>query len=90
MNALHPDPAIDEAHRRDCRDTILLAERLGVKRVITFAGCPGDSETVDRVGVLETKPYADEANRSWIFRTVGYGHSTEFWKAMVGELRLIG
>ncbi|HZS90275.1 MAG TPA: sugar phosphate isomerase/epimerase [Chloroflexota bacterium] len=204
MNALHPDPAIGEAHRRDFRETILLAERLGVERVITFAGCPGDSETarfpnwvtctwpdyfkdliawqweqkvipfwreevafarahgihkiclemhpgdvvyspekllrlreavgetigcnfdpshlfwqgidpvaavrllgdviyhvhakdsrvdpqtVNRVGVLDTKPYADEANRSWIFRTVGYGHGTEFWKALVSELRLIG
>jgi len=204
MNALHPDPRIGEVHRRDFRDTILLAERLGVERVITFAGCPGDSDdathpnwvtcpwpeyfselvtwqwerkvipfwheevafarehgvariclemhpgdvvyspekllrlreavgseigcnvdpshlfwqgidpvaavrllgdavyhvhakdsrvdsqTVNRVGVLDTKPYADEIHRAWIFRTVGYGHSAEFWKALVSELRLIG
>ncbi len=204
MNALHPDRTIAEAHRQDFRDTICLAARLGVERVVTFAGCPGDSDAarypnwvtctwpdyykevlawqweqklipfwreeaeyarghgiskiclemhpgdavyspekllrlrsavgpeigcnfdpshlfwqgidpvaavrllgdviyhvhakdsrvdprnVDLVGVLDTKPYADEANRSWIFRTVGYGHGLEFWKAFVSELRLIG
>ncbi len=204
MNALHPDRSIGETYRQDFRDTIRLAERLGVERVITFAGCPGDSDeakspnwvtctwpnyfhelvtwqweqkvipfwreevgfarrhgvskiclemhpgdvvyspeklfrlretvgpeigcnfdpshlfwqgidpiaairllgdtiyhvhakdsrvdpqTVNRVGVLDTKPYNDELHRSWIFRTVGYGHSLEFWKALVSELRLIG
>jgi len=29
-------------------------------------------------------------NRSWIFRTVGYGHGYEFWKDFVSTLRLIG
>jgi sugar phosphate isomerase/epimerase len=204
MNALHPDRAIGDAHQEDFRNTVRLAGRLGVDRVITFAGCPGDSDeakypnwvtcpwpdyfrelvawqwerkvipfwrehaafarehgvtkiclemhpgdvvyspekllrlreaagteigcnfdpshlfwqgiepcaavrilgeavyhvhakdsrvdplTVDRVGVLDTKPYADEIHRAWIFRTVGYGHSLEFWKAFVSELRLIG
>ncbi len=203
MNALHPDRAISEAHHRDFKDTIGLAQRLRVERVITFAGCPGDSDdakypnwvtcpwpdyfselvtwqweqkvipfwreqvafahehgvkiclemhpgdvvyspekllrlrdavgpqigcnfdpshlfwqgidpcaavrllgdviyhvhakdsrvdplTVNRVGVLDTKPYADEIHRAWIFRTVGYGHSLEFWKDLVSELRLIG
>ena len=41
-------------------------------------------------GVLDTKPYTDEINRSWIFRTVGYGHGAEFWKDFVSTLRLIG
>ncbi len=45
---------------------------------------------MDRVGVLGTKPYADEPRRAWIFRTVGYGHSLEFWKALVSEPRLVG
>lgn len=204
MNALHPDRAISDAHRSDFRDAIRLAEQLGVARVVTFAGCPGDSDhatypnwvtcpwpeyfsdlvhwqweqkvipywreevafarehgidkiclemhpgdvvyspekllrlraavgpeigcnfdpshlfwqgidpvaavrilgdaifhvhakdsrvdplTVDRVGVLDTKPYADEIHRAWIFRTVGYGHGVGFWKALVSELRLIG
>jgi sugar phosphate isomerase/epimerase len=41
-------------------------------------------------GVLDTKPYADEINRSWIFRTVGYGHDVKFWKDFVSNLRLVG
>jgi sugar phosphate isomerase/epimerase len=41
-------------------------------------------------GVLDTKPYTDEINRSWIFRTVGYGHGVEFWKDFVSTLRLVG
>lgn len=40
-------------------------------------------------GVLDTKPYADEAHRSWVFRTVGYGHGYSFWKDFVSALRLI-
>ncbi len=41
-------------------------------------------------GVLDTKPYGDELNRSWIFRSVGYGHDVGFWKDFVSTLRLIG
>jgi sugar phosphate isomerase/epimerase len=41
-------------------------------------------------GVLDTKHYGDEWNRSWIFRTVGYGHGEEFWTDFVSTLRLAG
>jgi len=41
-------------------------------------------------GVLDTKSYADEINRSWIFRTVGYGHDADVWKNIISTLRLIG
>ncbi len=41
-------------------------------------------------GVLDTDHYGKELERSWIFRTVGYGHGTEYWKAIISELRLIG
>jgi len=41
-------------------------------------------------GVLDTKHYGDELNRSWIFRTCGYGHSMEWWKDFVSTLRLVG
>jgi sugar phosphate isomerase/epimerase len=49
-----------------------------------------DPPNVRRNGVLDTKEYTDEVNRSWIFRTVGYGHGPEFWRALVSELRLAG
>ena len=41
-------------------------------------------------GVLDTKHYGDELNRSWIFRTVGYGHGEDFWRAFVSTLRMFG
>lgn len=41
-------------------------------------------------GVLDTKHYGDELNRSWIFRSVGYGNGEEYWKNMVSELRMAG
>ncbi|MBI5093659.1 MAG: sugar phosphate isomerase/epimerase [Candidatus Hydrogenedentes bacterium] len=41
-------------------------------------------------GVLDTKHYGDELGRSWIFRTVGYGHSLEWWKEFMSMLRLVG
>jgi len=41
-------------------------------------------------GVLDTKPYGDEINRGWIFRTVGYGHDDGVWKDMISTLRMVG
>ena len=41
-------------------------------------------------GVLDTKHYSDELNRSWIFRTVGYGNSEAYWRDLISNLRLCG
>jgi len=41
-------------------------------------------------GVLDTKSYRDQSKRSWIFRTVGYGHSESVWRDIVSNLRLVG
>ena len=202
-NPLHPNKKIAEAHAEINRKTILMAEKLGVTRVIDFSGCPGDSdnaqypnwsttpwppdfleilkwqwekkvipfwtkrakfaqdhgvrigiemhpgfvvynpETMLRLraaagpaigcnfdpshmfwqgidpcaavrklgeavfhihakdtrlynvnimvnGVLDTKPYSDEKNRSFIFRTVGYGHDLDFWADFVSTLQMVG
>ncbi|HID96095.1 MAG TPA: sugar phosphate isomerase/epimerase [Candidatus Latescibacteria bacterium] len=202
-NPLHPQEEIAKAHHEVFEKTVLLAERLGVDRVIGFSGCPGDSENAkypnwvtcpwpddftevvnwqwekkvipywkkagafardhgvrvclemhpgfvvyntetllrlreavgdmiganfdpshlfwqgmdpiacirklggaifhvhakdckvypsnsEANGVLDTKPYGDEINRSWIFRTVGYGHGYDFWKDFVSTLRMVG
>lgn len=202
-NPLHPQQAIAAVHHQQYVDTVLLAERLGVRQVVTFSGCPGDHDgalhpnwvtcpwppdftqvvewqwerkvlpywreqaefcrrhgvrtaielhpgfvvysastllrlrdavgegiganfdpshlfwqgadpleviralavaiyhvhakdtAIDghntrRDGVLDTTPYADVLNRSWVFRTVGYGHGAEFWKSLVSALRLVG
>jgi len=209
-NPLHPDEKIRGDHRSKQRNTILLAEKLGVERIIGFSGCPGDSdsskypnwvtcpwpddftkilewqwkekvipywteeaafakkhsvkmiciemhpgfvvyntETMLRLrndvvksggpgetigvnfdpshlfwqgmdpivclrelkgcifhvhakdtkictinasinGVLDNKSYGDIIDRSWVFRTVGYGHGHDFWKDFVSTLKLIG
>ena len=203
-NPLHPNKAIARKHHDTMRQTVLLAEKLGVKRVINFSGCPGGSDKdkypnwvtcpwpddfseivkwqweakvipywtreakfcndhgvksigfemhpgfvvynpetllklraavgktitanfdpshlfwqgIDPIkalralkgavshvhakdtlvysvnsevnGVLDTKSYGDEYNRSWLFRTVGYGHGADFWNDFVSTLRLIG
>ncbi len=41
-------------------------------------------------GYLDTKHYADEKNRAWIFRTVGYGQPRSFWCDFVSTLRMVG
>ncbi|AGB32099.1 sugar phosphate isomerase/epimerase [Natrinema pellirubrum DSM 15624] len=41
-------------------------------------------------GVLDTTAYDDEPNRSWLFRSVGYGHGEAHWKDIVSALRLVG
>ena len=202
-NPLHPNKKIAQLHAATSRKTILLAEKLGVKTVIDFSGCPGDSdsskypnwsptawppdfleimigqwekkvipywtkhakyaedhgvrvgiemhpgfvvynpETMLRLreaagpavgcnfdpshmfwqgidpctairklgdavfhvhakdtrlydvnvkvnGVVDAKPYSDEKNRSWLFRTVGYGHDADFWCDFVSTLQMIG
>jgi len=43
-----------------------------------------------RTGVLDTKPYTQERERSWIFRTCGYGHGAEWWSEFVSTLRMFG
>src|SRR5580658_4614808 len=42
-NPLHPDPFQAQQFERVNRDTILLAEKLGVTEIVDFSGCPGDS-----------------------------------------------
>jgi sugar phosphate isomerase/epimerase len=202
-NPLHPDKNIARVHLRGQHNAILLAQKLGVDRIVTFSGCPGDSENsrypnwvtcawpedyqkilawqwekiisfwkkeanfakghgiekiaiemhpgfcvynpmtllklrksvgpviganldpshlfwqgIDPVeavkklkgaiyhihakdteiykgnvsinGVLDITSYSDVLNRSWIFRTVGYGHGKEFWRKFISTLRLVG
>ena len=41
-------------------------------------------------GYLDTNPYTDEPNRSWLFRSIGYGHDEAHWKDVVSTLRMVG
>jgi len=48
------------------------------------------SANLPRAGVLDTKPYTQERERSWIFRTCGYGHGAEWWSELISTLRMFG
>ena len=41
-------------------------------------------------GVLDTTVYTDEPDRSWLFRSIGYGHDESHWKDVVSTLRMVG
>ncbi len=49
-----------------------------------------DEINTARNGVLDTQHYGDELNRSWIFRSVGYGHDVSVWKEVTSNLRMVG
>ena len=41
-------------------------------------------------GVLDTGHYGNVLDRSWVFRTVGYGTGAQMWKDMMSTLQCIG
>jgi sugar phosphate isomerase/epimerase len=49
-----------------------------------------DRANRSRNGVLDTKSYRHVDARSWIFRSVGWGHDELQWKRIVSALRLAG
>jgi sugar phosphate isomerase/epimerase len=48
------------------------------------------AQNLPLAGVLDTKSYTDERNRSWIFRTCGYGHDAGWWREFISTLRMYG
>ncbi|WP_419881374.1 sugar phosphate isomerase/epimerase family protein [Peribacillus sp. B-H-3] len=49
-----------------------------------------DKANISVNGVLDTKHYSDILNRSWTFRSVGYGQDEKAWKDMISTLRAVG
>ena len=49
-----------------------------------------DPHNVAINGVIDTKTYRQMAERSWLFRSVGWGHDELEWKRIVSALRLAG
>ncbi len=45
---------------------------------------------IARNGVLDPKSFNRMAERSWLFRSVGWGHSELEWKAVASALRMVG
>lgn len=73
-------------------DPVHAVRELGGKAIFHVHAKDSRVEPINalRNGVLDNKHYGDEFNRAWVFRTVGYGHSLEWWKDFVSTLRLVG
>jgi sugar phosphate isomerase/epimerase len=49
-----------------------------------------DRQNVAINGVIDTKSYRQMTERSWLFRSVGWGHDELEWKRIAAALRLVG
>ena len=49
-----------------------------------------DERNTEVNGVLDTKSYGDILNRSWVFRTIGYGHDQSVWNDIISALKAVG
>ncbi|WHY68072.1 sugar phosphate isomerase/epimerase [Neobacillus sp. SuZ13] len=49
-----------------------------------------DQANIKINGVLDTKHYSQILDRSWTFRSVGYGSDEKMWKDIVSALRAVG
>jgi sugar phosphate isomerase/epimerase len=47
-------------------------------------------DQVALAGVLDSRPFANPAERAWIFRTVGRSHDRAWWASFVAALREVG
>ena len=43
-NPVHPQKDLAAVYHQDIKESIDLASELGIERIVTFSGCPGDSE----------------------------------------------
>lgn len=49
-----------------------------------------DRANIAANGVLDTKHYERVLDRSWVFRTVGYGQGEKVWRDIISALRAVG
>jgi sugar phosphate isomerase/epimerase len=49
-----------------------------------------DTQNTAINGVLDTKRYGELLERSWVFRTVGYGQGEKVWRDIISTLRAAG
>ncbi len=74
-NPLHPDESVAAHADRDFRETVRLAADSGVGTVITFAGCPGESEHSRRPSWVTCSwpdDYPETLEWQWRERVVPY------------------
>lgn len=62
-NPVHPDKEIAAQFHADFEQTVLMAEKLGLNRIVTFSGCPGGSAR-DKTPNWITCPWPDDFSRA--------------------------
>lgn len=62
-NPVHPDKEIAAAYHADFEQAVLLAEKLGINRIVTFSGCPGGSSK-DKTPNWITCPWPDDFSKA--------------------------
>ena len=74
-------------------DILEVIRELGEKKAIHYFHAK-DTQIMDSVvrknGVLDTKSFTEAGGRSWIFRTLGYGHGEDLWKQIFSLLKIMG
>jgi sugar phosphate isomerase/epimerase len=74
-NPLHPDPAIARGYDTVFRKTVCLASWMQVPVVVTFSGCPGDSDAARHPNWVTTPwppEFLDVLNWQWEQKTIPY------------------
>jgi sugar phosphate isomerase/epimerase len=74
-NPIHPDPKHAKSDAETFRNTVLLAERLDVKVIVGFSGCPGASPSDTRPNWIAYRwppEYAEMQDWQWKERVVPY------------------
>lgn len=74
-------------------DPIAAARQLGAEGALYHVHAKDtriDPFTSSLNGNLDTKSYGLIAERSWVFRSVGYGHGVDWWRDFVSVLRTVG
>lgn len=51
--------------------------------------CRVDPDNVKKNGVLDTKSFTNIKERSWLFRTLGYGHDASIWCDIISALQTV-
>jgi sugar phosphate isomerase/epimerase len=62
-NPVHPDKEIAAGYHADFEQAVLLAEKLGINRIVTFSGCPGGSPK-DKTPNWITCPWPEDFSKA--------------------------
>lgn len=90
-NPVHPDPELAHSYDKTIRDTILLAERLGIHQINTFSGCPGsdpDSHYPNWVTCPWPEDFQQVLNYQWNQVLIPYWKKTAAFAAEHGVTQI--